>query len=174
MYGVPLITDQLAAAEGGLPEVIAALSSSDDPDAQAFIAKLNRVSASDRERISIEHVAVAARVPTLRLLEIATSSLVRRGLNVSKIIAATAHPKVVEKTVQMALQDKGIQDRKMLHEATGFLPTNKGGILVNRIQIANLREPEKPDQEVEVTANMPTFESDIGEFQETYQKMLKA
>lgn len=36
------------------------------------------------------------------------------------------HPQIVAAGARVALTDGGVSDRKMLHEATGFLPTHKG------------------------------------------------
>jgi hypothetical protein len=44
----------------------------------------------------------------------------------AQMIAALAHPRVVEKTIERALTDEGIADRMALHKAMGFLPTPKG------------------------------------------------
>jgi hypothetical protein len=55
------------------------------------------------------------------------------------------HPRVVEKSVEMALTDEGIEDRTLLAKATGFLPTPKGSrTTVNVAANANAQSAANP------------------------------
>lgn len=88
--------------------------------------------------LPVEAFCVAANVSPLRLLEIITATIVRQGAQASAIIASVNHPRVVEKTVEMALTDGGESDRRALDRATGFLPTAKGpSVVVNASASAN-------------------------------------
>jgi hypothetical protein len=50
------------------------------------------------------------------------------------MLAALWHPRVVEKTIEMALTDEGIADRNALHRATGFTPLPKGSTTIVNVQ----------------------------------------
>lgn len=107
-------------------DVISYLQSSSAPEARKVLEQYNSLSTDLRGLVSIEALCVMAEVSTLLLLEIIVSACVRMGATVSTVIGAVSHPKVVEKTVEMALTDSGIEDRTILHRATGFLPAPKG------------------------------------------------
>jgi hypothetical protein len=79
-----------------------------------------------RVRLPIEAFCVAAGVSPLKILEILTLVLVRQGTQASQIVAAVNHPRVVAKTVEMAMTDEGYADRVVLHKHANFLPTPQG------------------------------------------------
>jgi len=49
---------------------------------------------------------------------------VRLGTRSATIVASIMSPRVVMKTVDVALQDNGFRERRMLLKATGFLPAS--------------------------------------------------
>lgn len=100
------------------------LAASDHPDAMAVLfvyRKWHR-----RYLLPIEAYCVAAKVPTLRILEIVAATTIRLGAQACSIVAAASMPDIVHKTVEMALTNDGFTDRALLAKATGFLPTPKG------------------------------------------------
>lgn len=116
------------------------LASSDHPDAKKVLLIFNGLSAHLRYndplhvrgrlvktlRLPIEAFCVAAGVSPLSILGVLTGEIVRMGAQASSVIAAINHPRVVQKSVEMALTDGGVADRMVLHRATGFLPSPKG------------------------------------------------
>jgi len=81
-------------------------------------------------------------VNPLRVLQELTSVLVSQGATASTLLTAVWHPKVVRKTIEVALTDKGFADRQVLHKATGFLPLPKGAqTIVNVNNQANVNAP---------------------------------
>lgn len=102
------------------------LQSSDATDATKILVCYLSLPKTLRRACPIEAFCLAAGVAPIRALELITGAIVRLGSNASAIIAAVNHPRVVEKTVEMALTDGGIEDRNALHKAVGFLPTPKG------------------------------------------------
>src|SRR5258708_4009586 len=95
------------------------LHSSDSPDAAAVLECYHSLPKVFRELLPIEAFCIAANVSPMRILEAITAACVRLGAQASTLIAAVNHPRVVEKTVEMALTDDGIEDRATLHKATG-------------------------------------------------------
>lgn len=102
------------------------LQSSDSPEAFAVLECYHSLPKVFRQTLPIEAFCIAANISPMRILEAITAACVRLGAQASTLIAAVNHPRVVEKTVEMALTDDGIEDRATLHKATGFLPTPKG------------------------------------------------
>jgi hypothetical protein len=109
------------------------LRASDSEDAKKVLLSYYSIPKFLRKELPIEAFCLHAGVPALRILEIVTSVCVRIGATASTVIAALAHPRVVESTIQSAMLPgaEGHADRQDLHKATGFLPTPKG----NKTQI---------------------------------------
>lgn len=135
LAGIPRITRILEHAEGGLATVLAALRLSGESEAVAFLSRYDALSVSDRAEVTLEDIAVAAAVPTKRLLEVAVGALVEDSRSTSAIVAATYQARVIRQTAERALSDdvvydslgnphiiSGFQDRKLFLTGTGFLP----------------------------------------------------
>ena len=97
------------------------LRSSSDPSARKVLEAYDSVPESYRRLLRPEDFCHAAGVSPWRVLEIITVVAVRQAAQASDIVAAVMHPRVVMKTIERALQDDGIRERRMLHKATGFL-----------------------------------------------------
>lgn len=120
------MTPILMRATGGIAAIIEALSVDDSPDAISFIAKWESVTESDRERLSVEEIAVAAGLTPRRLLEVATGAIDAFAQDASRLMVASARPLVERKTIEMAQTDFGTSDREWFHKHTQFLPQPKG------------------------------------------------
>lgn len=102
------------------------LQACDDPDARKVLTVYYELPPYQRAALPIEAFCLAATVSPIRVLELLVGACVRMGTRASTIIAATNHPRVVQKTIDMALTDEGGADRAVLHRATGFLPSPGG------------------------------------------------
>jgi hypothetical protein len=162
---LPRITPVLENAERGMPQVIEALRSCPDEDAQVFIKAYDAVSASDMKFVGVEEIAIACGIGIKRLGEIAFSSLLQQSQTAAAIIAATSHPAVVSKTVAVALSDRGTREREMMLIAGGTLPSPKGIVINNRNQQANVNSPGEAAQKAavpeDISAELPTMDNDI-------------
>ncbi len=92
----PQITPLLKQADGGLAQVIAAMRFSPDATIAAFLERYDSVPVGDRERLSIEAIALAAGINVSHLLGSIMMALQTQSVNTVKIIAMTAHPKITE------------------------------------------------------------------------------
>ena len=99
------------------------LQFSEDPEARRVLEVYLSVPESYRRLLPPEAFCHAASVSPWRVLECITVAAVRFGAMGSAIVAAINQPRVVQKTVERALQDDGVRDRVMFHRATGFLPS---------------------------------------------------
>jgi hypothetical protein len=107
---------------------------SEDPEARRVLQKYLAVPESYRRLLPAEAYCCAAGVSPWRILEVVTGVAVRLGTQASAILAAVWHPRVVEKTIEMALKDEGTVDRNTLHRATGFTPFPKGSTTIVNVQ----------------------------------------
>lgn len=80
----------------------------------------------DRKQISFEAVALKSRANIAELLGAMMLSFQSYQAQKSAALVMDEHPGLVAASVKFAKKYKGIQDRKMLHEAVRFLPTPKG------------------------------------------------
>jgi hypothetical protein len=98
------------------------LRNSEDPEARKVVEVYYSVPESYRRLLRPEDFCHAAGVSPWRVLEFITVVAVRQGAQSSAMVASMLGPRVVAKTVERALQDDGIRERRMLLRATGFLP----------------------------------------------------
>jgi hypothetical protein len=105
----------------GFKPALELLAQSDDPEARKVYAAFVSVSRTYRKLVSPEAYCFAAGVDPHRMLEAITVVAVRQGTQSASIVASIMNPQVVMKTVEIALQDGGFRERRMLLKATGFL-----------------------------------------------------
>lgn len=123
------------------------LGSDDHPDAKKVLLAYHSVPHYCRTLLPIEAYCVAAKVSPLSILGILVGSIVRMGAAARTVIAMVNQPRVVQKSVEMALTDDGIADRELLAKATGFLPTPKGSQTIVNVA-ANASAEASPSQAV--------------------------
>jgi hypothetical protein len=97
------------------------LCSSEDPDARKVAKVYESVPASYRKLLPPEAYCQAVGVSPHRVLELITGLAVRFGADISSILAAVMLPRVVRKTIERALGDKGTPERALMFRATGLL-----------------------------------------------------
>lgn len=102
------------------------LSASEHSDARRVLSTFHSLPRELRRVVPIEAFCVAAAVSPISILEQLFLVCVRQGAQASSLIASINQPRVVEKSVEMALTDDGIDDRTLLARATGFLPSPSG------------------------------------------------
>lgn len=110
-------------------ECIEALLCDDSPDALKFHAKYASISPSDREYLALEEIAILAGLSPRELIQTVTGAMYTQTQDRQKAIVLRSQSKIVQKTIKMALRDRGEKDRDMFHRATGFLPTGKGTVI---------------------------------------------
>jgi hypothetical protein len=99
------------------------LAACDHPDARAVHNVYCRVPKSYKRFVSLEDVCTAAKVPPWRVFELVASVAARERALGAAVVAAIWGPRLVQKSVERALQADGVEDRKMIHIAVGFLPS---------------------------------------------------
>lgn len=172
---VPKVSDSIAACFGKDPrfpreKVINLLAGSTIPAARAFIETWKTISKKDWDVLPFEAVCLKAQVSPLEVFGAIVLSARDISRQQSALKAILAHPEVVESTVESAKSPLGFMDRKMLHEAVGFLTTKQGSsIAINVNQTtAESKNSENP-VEVEEKAWMNSFPR-ISESLETWSE----
>jgi hypothetical protein len=99
---------------------------SEELEIQSFLKSYDDTPENDRKFIPLEAFAIKAQVGFKELLGAFVISFRSTQNAKSALIAMTTHPEVVRKTAVFAQLPNGATDRRMLHEAVGFLPTAKG------------------------------------------------
>ncbi len=115
----------------------------------------------DKEKIKLEDLCSAADITPDEFLGLIIPALWRRNLDIGKLIAAMAHPQVVEASIKAAQTTWGTLDRQMLHTASGFLPTKAG----QQINIDNRKQTVVAGGQGKVSdtsaPGLPSFEAEM-------------
>jgi hypothetical protein len=133
LASVPQVTPLFKQAEGGLKAVISAMRfATQDEIIGAFLKKYDSVSEDDRKRLPWEAFAISAGVDLRHLAGAIMVAMSEASVSAVKIIALSAHPVVMEKTVEFAKLPGGEKDRTSIHQALGFLPSPKGPTFIGK------------------------------------------
>ena len=138
----PVITPMLRRVEGGVDHCIAALRAHRDQDALSFLSMHDKCSRQDRLHLSIEDIAHASGVGSLRLQEVIQTALFLYGDKQVQMMLAAGMPEVVARSMKQAKTAKGFQDREWMLKAGKILPIPKGA----QIAIQNNLTPPEPRQ----------------------------
>jgi hypothetical protein len=141
--GEPVITPLLKSCEGGISRVMEALRAHDDDDARSFMELYDNLTAKDRQYLTLEEIAVAAGIGSLRLAEISTSAMIKYGELHWKLTLSAGMGRVVETMLRQAVKPKGYADREWALKSGGVLPMPKGA----QIAIQNNTTIEKDDKD---------------------------
>jgi len=102
-----------------------------DPRVAQFLDAWDALNPSEQVRGTVEAVRQRVGLKLLELLGIIAEVACRIAMYQTQIIAALTHPLVVQKTIDLALDDSArakdsLAAQIVLHKATGFLPMPKG------------------------------------------------
>jgi hypothetical protein len=124
---------------------------SNQPCAMAFTNAIRKLKTQDRDKLSFEAMCVLAQVNPVELLGAILMAAKSMKATESALKAILAHPEVVEETIQTAKVPgpAGFSDRKMLHEAVGFLPSKKGGGIEINFGFGRPEEERDPDSDAD-------------------------
>jgi hypothetical protein len=135
-------------------DAIDALRNSSREEAIAIITKFDLLSPSERKAVTIDHLIAATGIDVYSAMGAIVEATTREGANVSMLIAAVAHPQVMEKTVKFAMRADGFADRQLLHRSMSTTPVPKS--TVNNVTMRDIRNTN-----VQLNGNVPTL-ADVG------------
>lgn len=168
----PKISPILREIQGGKSKALKAMRFSAEPLCVAFLEKYDSISPRDRERLSIEAIALAAKLNILHLWGEIMLAMREHSVNSVKMIAVAEHPEVMKKTIEYAKTPGGNRDRQHVHEMLGALATPKGPTFINKFfaggQQDDSEQKETPEELVE---DVDFVFPDVSVMQEKVQPM---
>jgi hypothetical protein len=155
---VPQITPIFKKAEGGLKGVLDAMRfCREDETIAQFLRKYDSISGVDRERLPWEAIAIKAKIDIQQLTGAIMFALQASSANIVRMLAWSAHPAVMQKTIDYAKLPSGEKDRSMLHTGLGWLPSAKGPTFIGK-QVAVFGGRESTENNP--AAPVSTFDGD--------------
>lgn len=129
--------------------------------------------------MSIEAVALAAKVDIPALLGEILLAMREQSVNTVKLIAIASHPETILKRVEYAKTPGGYRDRDALDTMLGALPSPKGPTFINKFFAGGQQDDAEPKEAPEELVEDVDFVfPDVSVMQEKVQpmrqKMLKA
>jgi hypothetical protein len=98
-----------------------------DPRAARFMDAWDALAADEQQSgKTADAVCEQLGLDALEVLRAVADTTIRFSMYSAQIAAAVALPSVVGRSIEVALTDKGIADRKMQFQHSGFLPTPSG------------------------------------------------
>lgn len=160
---------------GIVSQAIDALRFSDDPVAVSFLAAYDEIPVGDRDQLLnssllLEAAALKSGVNCNELMGALIFSFRTAQAQKSGIMAMAEHPSVLRSTIWNSYLPAGVQDRRMIHEAVGFLPTPKGMSLNLNFPQAEKKEESSPD----VNDVFPMITEKQPDWQERRTRLLEA
>lgn len=164
----PEITSILKENRNGVKLAIDSLRFSTNEAVVTFLKKYDIVPKGDRERVSVEAIAISAGVDIRMLLAEIVLSMRERSLSAVKIIGVANHPDVVKRRVKFAKMRDGYRDRDKIDEMMGIIRGPQGGVFINKFINNNSDEGEDtPTGDVDEDYLFP----DASEIQEKIQPL---
>lgn len=157
-------------------QVFAYCAASTMPVCRKFLDAIGTVGKVDLAMLSFEAMCVKAAVSPLEMLGAILMSAKSLKATESALKAILSHPDVIDTTVETAKipGPAGYSDRRMLHEAVGFLPTKKGGMEIN---IGFGRTAEEREEESDADdawdETFPPLGKQIQDWSENKNKLLE-
>lgn len=128
---------------------------------KALLALWDGMNLKTKKDTSIESLCDRVELPPVDLLKEVTGLAYEYNTDLSNFIAAVAQPRVVEAGIKKALKMDGVDDRRMLHQHSGFIPTPKGpsiniGVNASAQAAAAAKNTVQGDE-----SGLPDFETDV-------------
>ncbi len=142
----PKISPILREITGGKRMALKAMRFSSAECIHKFLDMYDSISLRDREKLSLEAIALAAKVDIALLLGEILLAIREHNVNVVKFIAVGSHPEVMKKTVESALVTGGWRDREHIHTMLGALPSPKGPTFIGKFFAGGTQDPEEPKE----------------------------
>lgn len=134
-----------------------------DPKVKELIHRWDTLSHSQKARVTLDDLCIAVDVPPVDLLKEVAGIAFSMNVDISNLIAAIHQPRVVDRTIKAAMRADGVDDRRMLHQHSGFLPAPRGAqINVSTTVSAQAAAAAKNTVQGE-ESGLPDFENDAAQ-----------
>jgi len=154
-----VISEIAASLEGGKEEfmLLARYAPEIDPNIAPVIEEWNRLKKQPRLRVSLDAICKLKGIDPFHFLGVVAEAAIKYRDNASVILAAMALPKVVQQSIQVAMEKDGFRDREALMKHAGFLPVPAGATFVNSPSFKN----EQVTQVDTASSALPSFEKSV-------------
>lgn len=164
------------------------LEADDSDEAKVIIEKWNSVSDSYRKVLRCEDFALAAGLSNRRFIEVLSGAIMQQAQDVTRMLVATAQPKVTKTTIRRATQRKPIlnnegevvgyeegdfKSQELFHKITGMLPTPKGSQTIIQMGVG-VTETSHEDVESNEPAELQTMDAMLLDMQDVIRPQLEA
>jgi hypothetical protein len=129
------------------------LSFSEDPQITYMIKLYYGLKEYYANLLPIEAYCQRAGINPKKVLKILNYTVSEARMQESSVVTAMRHPDVVTATINNALTPEGVQDRVIIHKATGYLPTPKGSQTV--VQVTTNAQTHVSGDKIAVLAPSP-------------------
>lgn len=166
-----LATRALAGGRDALLAYIRLAAVEGDPHAATWLHVYDSLKQWERKAATLDDICVAGGVSPVKLLKAIVGIAFEAGIDVANLVAAQAHPDVVQAAIRVAKTNEGIEDRKLLFQHHNFVPIPKGAsiaINVSANATANAASLASADQSV------PNFLQDVETLQAPKQEVQDA
>jgi hypothetical protein len=172
----PDITQILARSVGPRQRIIDALRFSSDEAAVEFLNIYDELPQCDQKTVPWEAICISGDIAPSAVLGAVMMAARLVGAQESAITAVIEHPEVLRKTIQYAKDLPGASaDRKLLHEAVGFLPRPGGGGVSMNVNLNAAGNPQLSEDDDEETfeSAFPSVNQELEKWGEKRRKLLE-
>jgi hypothetical protein len=153
--------------KGGFKTALDAMRFSvDDQDIATFLRKYDSIPIGDRNHLSWEAIAIAAKVNTKHLIGSILLAVSQHCATKSKFIVASNHPMITQKRVEFAQMIGGEKDRSALDIMAGAQQGQSGHTFIQKAWFNPSAAKEKDEEEV--SKPTATYEETTGGFDDLF------
>lgn len=142
------------ALPGGRASLMELARLSESPKVKEIVAEWDKLTPTRRGKTRLEVLCDSFGLSPGEFLGAVVKAAFEHNTDISKLILAVNTPRIVQKSVQQALKQKGFKDREMLMQAAGIAP--KGGGIHVTAQAVAASKSQAGSQE----RGLPPFEQD--------------
>lgn len=167
----PKISHILREIQGGKSKALKAMRFADSELIRTFLEKYDSISPRDREKLSFEAIALAAKVNVRHLWGEIMLAMREHSVNSVKLIAVASHPDITKARVLYAQTPGGYRDRDKLDEMLGAIKPANGNTFIGRAFFAGGAREESEDEPEETSEDLEYVFPDASAMQEKVHPM---
>lgn len=136
---------------GGKETAIAGARLVPDPRFERLVWAYDNATETDKRNLVLEDLCSMADIQPDEFLGLVIQAMWKRSIDIGRLTAVAAHPRIVEATIDIAQTGDGSAERKFLLDHAGFLPRPQGQIINvdARVQIPSAADKGLPSFEEE-------------------------
>jgi len=154
-HGVGPLSYTVRRLDGGKDQFMELARLSEAGPIKALVKEWDDYSPSRRHNTSLDILCSRMGVAPADVLADVVKSAFLVNRDISKLLQSVSEPRIVAKSIKMALLSKGFKDRELMLQATGIAP--KGG----GIHVSAQASAEAKAAAAAKTSGLPSFESEM-------------